>query len=123
MCLNNHGEVGVVCLWHILLVFAQLNRHNVAKVRTRVIPGRKKMRILHAESELKSSPGPGHEPKDEGFLWPGDLVGSPEHLLGLQHLILGEGQIPPLPWHRGDWGCDCLHSRLKKVTSASTKQP
>ena len=76
------------------------------------------MRILHTESELKSSPGPGHEPKDEGFLWPGDLVGSPEHLLGLQHLVLGEGQIPPLPRHRGDWGCDCLHSQQERIGCA-----
>ena len=113
VCLNNHGEVGVVCLWHILLVFAQLDRHNVSKVRTRVIPKMKKINILVPQRKSKSSPGPSHEAKNEGFLRPGDLVGSPEHLLRLQHLILGQGQVPPLPRHRGNWGCDGLHSRLK----------
>ncbi len=38
VCLHNHCEVGVVCLRHVLLVLAQLDCHNVAQVRTRVIP-------------------------------------------------------------------------------------
>ena len=53
MCLNNHGEVGVVCLWHILLVFAQLDRHNVSKVRTRVIPEKEENEYL-AHIKLKA---------------------------------------------------------------------
>ena len=52
MCLHYHGEVSVVCLGDILLVFAQFNCDNVAKVRTRIIPGRKKMRVLDTESKL-----------------------------------------------------------------------
>jgi hypothetical protein len=38
VCLHNHCEVGVVCLRHVLLVLAQLDCHDVAQVRTRVIP-------------------------------------------------------------------------------------
>ena len=38
MCLHYHGEVSVVCLWDILLVLAQFNCDNVAKMRTRIIP-------------------------------------------------------------------------------------
>ena len=41
MCLHNHGEVSVVCLGNILLVLAQFNCDNVAKVRTRIIPNNK----------------------------------------------------------------------------------
>ena len=41
MCLHYHGEVSVVCLWDILLVLAQFNGDNVAKMRTRIIPGNK----------------------------------------------------------------------------------
>ena len=41
MCLHYHGEVSVVCLGDILLVFAQFNCDNVAKVRTRIIPKNK----------------------------------------------------------------------------------
>jgi hypothetical protein len=38
VCLDDHGEVGVICLRYILLVFAQLDCHDVAQVGTRVIP-------------------------------------------------------------------------------------
>ena len=41
MCLHYHGEVSVVCLRDILLVLAQFNCDNVAKMRTRIIPGNK----------------------------------------------------------------------------------
>ena len=41
MCLHYHGEVSVVCLGDILLVLAQFNCDNVAKVGTRIIPTNK----------------------------------------------------------------------------------
>ena len=38
MSFYNHGEVGVVSLWDIFLIFAQLYGDNVTQMRTRVIP-------------------------------------------------------------------------------------
>ena len=38
MCLHDHSEVSVVCLGHVLLVLAQLDGHDVAEMRTRVVP-------------------------------------------------------------------------------------
>ena len=40
MRLHDHGEVGVVRLWHVLLVLAQLDGDDVAEVRAGVVPGR-----------------------------------------------------------------------------------
>ena len=37
VCLHYHGEVGVVCLGHILLVLAQLDGDNITKMRTGIV--------------------------------------------------------------------------------------
>ena len=89
MGFDNHCEVGVVGLWHVLLVFAQLDRHNVSKVGTRVIPEEEgnDNRILKG-NKRENKPGSSHEAENKSLLRPGHFVGGPEHLLGLQHLVL-----------------------------------
>ena len=99
MCLYNHGEVGVVRLGHVFLVLAQLDGHDVAQVGAGVVPGAESKK--HPEEQKSKTrkernisgattgvPGAGHETEDERLLRPSDLVGRPEHLLGLQHLVL-----------------------------------
>ena len=44
---NYHSEVGVVVLWHVLLVLAQLDRDDAAQMRTWVIPTAKKYIYLY----------------------------------------------------------------------------
>ena len=69
MGLDYHSQVGVVVLWHVLLILAELDGDNAAEVRTRVVPGA------------------GHEAEDQGLLRPRHTVRCPEHLLGFQHLL------------------------------------
>ena len=61
MSLHDHGEVSVVCLGHVLLVLAQLDGHDVAEMRARVVPevtglenqGAKKATMSHLEPAMK----------------------------------------------------------------------
>ena len=69
MSLDNHSQVSVIILWHVLLILAQLDCHNAAQMRARVVPGAR------------------HEPEDKRFLWPRHAVGRAEHFLSLQHLL------------------------------------
>ena len=41
MSFYNHGEVGVVSLWNIFLIFAQLYGDNVTQMWTWIIPAEK----------------------------------------------------------------------------------
>jgi hypothetical protein len=61
VCLHNHCEVGVVCLRHVLLVLAQLDCHNVAQVRTRVIPAQQQtpcQTLIRIRDILRRDPNP-----------------------------------------------------------------
>ena len=61
MSLHDHGEVSVVCLGHVLLVLAQLDGHDVAEMRARVVPavtgienqGAKEATMSHLEPAMK----------------------------------------------------------------------
>ena len=105
MCLHDHSEVSVVCLGHVLLVLAQLDGHDVAEMRTRVVPAVRGLENQAAKKATMSPPGASHETKNKSFLGSRDFVGGAKHLLGLQHLLLGEGQIPSLLWSHGCLNC------------------
>ena len=50
-------------------------------------------RVVFSDGQLGGRPcegptsGAGHEAQDQSLLWPGDLVGRLEHLLGGVHLV------------------------------------
>ena len=111
MCLHDHSEVSVVCLGHVLLVLAQLDGHDVAEMRTRVVPAVTGLENQAAKKATMSPPGASHETKNKSFLGSRDFVGGAKHLLGLQHLLLGQRQVPPLRRHRG---LDRLHRGLQQ---------
>ena len=63
----NHGEVSVVSLWDIFLIFAQLDGNDVTQMWTRVIPEDKYLNILYCIDYIRTYLEPAMKPRIRAF--------------------------------------------------------
>lgn len=47
MSFYNHGEVGIIILWNILLVLTKLDGYYTTQMRTRIIPKQNMVLVLY----------------------------------------------------------------------------